>query len=172
MPTTAVVAGGSTNARLTCHLGLIVPAGCSIRCGDEWATWQVALLLWSCCCCFAGCGGECTWRLLAHFPRGRRASVSCSMTRGSTRRAIEVRLGLPSVWLPRPSHHSLSVYTCLGLPAPSPRLVILPTYTCVRRVGGPRSATHQLLASRPAERRAEDRAQHVWVRNNLDRMKS
>ena len=42
---TAVVAGGSTNARLTCHLGLVVPAGCSIRCGDEWATWQVALLL-------------------------------------------------------------------------------------------------------------------------------
>ena len=31
---------GSTNTRLTCHLGVIVPPGCSIRCGDEWREWR------------------------------------------------------------------------------------------------------------------------------------
>ena len=31
---------GSTNARLTCHMGIIVPAGCTIRCGEEWRGWK------------------------------------------------------------------------------------------------------------------------------------
>lgn len=31
---------GSTNTRLTCHLGIIVPEGCSIRAGDEWREWH------------------------------------------------------------------------------------------------------------------------------------
>ena len=31
---------GSTNTRLTCHLGVIVPSGCSIRCGEEWREWK------------------------------------------------------------------------------------------------------------------------------------
>eukprot|EP00241_Pyramimonas_parkeae_P002306 CAMPEP_0114258924 /NCGR_PEP_ID=MMETSP0058-20121206/19605_1 /TAXON_ID=36894 /ORGANISM="Pyramimonas parkeae, CCMP726" /LENGTH=454 /DNA_ID=CAMNT_0001373909 /DNA_START=294 /DNA_END=1658 /DNA_ORIENTATION=+ len=31
---------GSTNARLTCHLGIIVPEGCKIRAGDKWGTWE------------------------------------------------------------------------------------------------------------------------------------
>ena len=31
---------GSTNTRLTCHLGLVVPRGCRIRAGDEWRTWK------------------------------------------------------------------------------------------------------------------------------------
>eukprot|EP00793_Prasinoderma_coloniale_P006957 PRCOL_00001789-RA len=30
---------GSTNVRLTCHLGLQVPEGCHIRCGGEWRQW-------------------------------------------------------------------------------------------------------------------------------------
>jgi hypothetical protein len=32
---------GSTNARLTAHMGFIVPDGCSIRAGTEWREWQV-----------------------------------------------------------------------------------------------------------------------------------
>ena len=31
---------GSTNGRLTAHFGLVVPEGCSIRCGDEIRTWE------------------------------------------------------------------------------------------------------------------------------------
>ena len=31
---------GSTNARLTCHLGVVVPGGSRIRCGDEWREWE------------------------------------------------------------------------------------------------------------------------------------
>lgn len=31
---------GSTNVRLTCHLGLQVPEGCHIRCGGEWRQWR------------------------------------------------------------------------------------------------------------------------------------
>jgi aspartate beta-hydroxylase len=31
---------GATNTRLTCHLGLVVPRGCSIRCGDSWRSWE------------------------------------------------------------------------------------------------------------------------------------
>lgn len=31
---------GSTNTRLTCHLGLRVPKGCRIRCGGEWREWR------------------------------------------------------------------------------------------------------------------------------------
>ena len=30
---------GSTNARLTCHLGLLVPGGATIRCGTEAREW-------------------------------------------------------------------------------------------------------------------------------------
>ena len=31
---------GSTNARLTCHLGVLVPPGCSVRVGDETRGWE------------------------------------------------------------------------------------------------------------------------------------
>lgn len=31
---------GSSNTRLTAHLGIVVPPGCSIRCGSEWREWQ------------------------------------------------------------------------------------------------------------------------------------
>ena len=31
---------GSTNTRLTCHLGILVPDGCSIRAGEEWGEWR------------------------------------------------------------------------------------------------------------------------------------
>ena len=31
---------GSTNTRLTCHLGILVPDGCRIRAGDEWRGWK------------------------------------------------------------------------------------------------------------------------------------
>ena len=31
---------GSTNTRLTAHLGILVPPGCWIRCGDEWREWR------------------------------------------------------------------------------------------------------------------------------------
>ena len=31
---------GSTNSRLTCHLGLVVPAGCGLRVGDETRQWE------------------------------------------------------------------------------------------------------------------------------------
>jgi len=31
---------GSSNTRLTCHLGIIVPGGCSIRAGQEWREWH------------------------------------------------------------------------------------------------------------------------------------
>jgi aspartate beta-hydroxylase len=31
---------GSTNTRLTCHLGIVVPDGVSIRAGDEWREWR------------------------------------------------------------------------------------------------------------------------------------
>ncbi|CAJ1388501.1 unnamed protein product [Effrenium voratum] len=31
---------GPSNLHLTCHLGLQVPQGCSIRVGDEWRSWQ------------------------------------------------------------------------------------------------------------------------------------
>jgi len=38
---TAGARAGSTNARLTAHMGFIVPDGCSIRAGTEWRQWQV-----------------------------------------------------------------------------------------------------------------------------------
>ena len=31
---------GSTNTRLTCHLGVVIPPGCSIRAGEEWRGWK------------------------------------------------------------------------------------------------------------------------------------
>lgn len=31
---------GSTNARLTCHLGMVIPDGCWIRCGKEKRVWK------------------------------------------------------------------------------------------------------------------------------------
>ena len=31
---------GSTNTRLTCHLGVIVPGGARVRVGDEWREWR------------------------------------------------------------------------------------------------------------------------------------
>ena len=30
---------GSTNSRLTCHLGVVVPGGARVRVGDEWREW-------------------------------------------------------------------------------------------------------------------------------------
>jgi len=31
---------GPTNLRLTCHLGIVVPEGCGIKCGDETREWD------------------------------------------------------------------------------------------------------------------------------------
>jgi len=31
---------GSTNTRLTCHLGILIPPGCTVRCGGEDRTWE------------------------------------------------------------------------------------------------------------------------------------
>lgn len=31
---------GSTNTRLTCHMGIVIPSGCTIRCGEEWRGWK------------------------------------------------------------------------------------------------------------------------------------
>merc|ERR1719272_20392 len=36
----------SSNMRLTCHLGLEVPEGCTIRVGQETRTWQEGECLW------------------------------------------------------------------------------------------------------------------------------